>query len=128
MLEQGDWDTMRPLFRWMRSTLPLALERTAVYAKTDMAEFVNSTGAFWPETQWIFGLYEPVDYCLKFGSSRLNDASSGVGYCQPTPTTGHVGSKYARGGSSPLATASRRCLANVALPQHIGQTAPSYPL
>jgi hypothetical protein len=94
MLEQGDWDTLRPLFRWMRGTLPLAIARTKAYAKGDPAEFGNASGAFWPETQWIFGTYEPVDYCLKFGSQLHGTA--GMGYCAPPATTGHVGSKYAR--------------------------------
>jgi hypothetical protein len=93
MLEQGDWDTMRPLFSWWRSTLKLAVARTKAYAAGNPAEFGNSSGAFWPETSWIFGTYEPIDYCLKFGSKLRGTAA---GYCAPTPVVGHVGSKYAR--------------------------------
>ena len=88
MMEQGDSDTLRPLFTWMRSTLPLAEARTRAWAAVNPA-YKGNRGAFWPETQWTWGVYEPIDYCEKF-TSRSTD------FCQAPQTVGDVGSSCVR--------------------------------
>eukprot|EP01121_Diplochlamys_sp_Union-15-3_P008096 TRINITY_DN2122_c0_g1_i1.p1 TRINITY_DN2122_c0_g1~~TRINITY_DN2122_c0_g1_i1.p1 ORF type:complete len:765 (+),score=128.25 TRINITY_DN2122_c0_g1_i1:101-2395(+) len=60
MLNAGDLDLMKSLFDYYKNMLDMALKRTEIYFK--------HSGAFWPETQQIFGIYYPSDYgCSRSG-------------------------------------------------------------
>jgi hypothetical protein len=66
MLATGDYDLMQPLFGSYMKNLPMAMQRTQIYYHHD--------GAFFPETQTIFGTYADSD----FGWDRANKP---VGQC-----------------------------------------------
>jgi hypothetical protein len=67
MLATGDYDLMQPLFASYMKNLPMARQRTQIYYHHD--------GAFFPETQTIFGTYADAD----FGWDRTNKP---VGQCE----------------------------------------------
>lgn len=54
MAAAGDYDLMRPLFRFYAAALPLAQERNRLWFGTE--------GAFFPETMTIWGLFADIDY------------------------------------------------------------------
>ena len=54
MIARGDFDELRPLFRFYRDVLPLCKARAKLYH--------NVEGAYFPETMTIFGTYANNDY------------------------------------------------------------------
>jgi hypothetical protein len=54
MIARGDFDELRPLFRFYRSVLPLCEARAKLYH--------GAGGAYFPETMTIFGTYANSDY------------------------------------------------------------------
>jgi len=61
MFNSGDSDLLLSMFEYYLNMLPLAIYRSEIY-------FNISGGAFWPETQVIFGTYYDSDYGC--GSAR----------------------------------------------------------